>query len=344
MQNPLDFSPGRFNPLLLRDRDLKRRFADTFQSYSFCFDNVFGQKSNTQEIYAKVGRRITKAAMQGYNGTILVYGQTTSGKTYTMLGSPDKPGMLPCALRDIFKGIQSDTENEYRVSVSYLEIYNEIINDLLVPASTNLRIKEDLAEGVIVSGLKRQVVQNFDQAIILLNYGEDHRCYRETNVHEHSSRSHTIFKLYIESLRKGEKSGLAKQSCLNLVDLAGSERLNEFDVKGESAGEAGFINKSLFVLANVINRLAEGKCGYIPYRDSKLTRILSMALGGNSLTAIICTISPAVINFHQTLSTLRFANRAKMVETTPKLNEVSPLSYIISLWMKDPQSHSLRES
>ena len=156
----------------------------------------------------------------------------------------------------------------------------------------------------------------------MLNYGEDHRCYRETSVHEHSSRSHTIFKIYIEGRIKGDINGPIRQSCLNLVDLAGSERLNEFDLKVETTGEAGFINKSLFVLANVINRLAEGKAGYIPYRDSKLTRIFSMALGGNSLTAIICTVSPAIMNFHQTLSTLRFATRAEIVENAPRINEV----------------------
>ncbi len=173
----------------------------------------------------------------------------------------------------------------------------------------------------MVAGLKKQPIQDFEQGIILLNYGEDHRCYRETTVHEHSSRSHTIFKVYVESRSRGDTIGPIRSSCLNLVDLAGSERLNEFELKAETTGEAGFINKSLFVLANVVSRLAEGKAGYIPYRDSKLTRILSMALGGNSLTTIICTVSPAIMNFHQTLSTLRFATRAKVVENVPRLNE-----------------------
>lgn len=130
-----------------------------------------------------------------------------------------------------------------------------------------------------------------------MNYGEEHRVYKETSIHEHSSRSHTIFRLYIESCPKN-KSGPKKYSMLNLVDLAGSERLNEFDCKSDTLGETGYINKSLFVLSNVINKLAEGKAGHIPYRDSKLTRILQMALGGNSLTAIICTISPASINYY----------------------------------------------
>ena len=153
-----------------------------------------------------------------------------------------------------------------------------------------------------------------------MNYGEEHRVYKETSIHEHSSRSHTIYRLYIESCPKNH--GPKRYSMLNLVDLAGSERLNEFDGKTDTLGETGYINKSLFVLSNVINKLAEGKPGHIPYRDSKLTRILQMALGGNSLTAIICTISPAAINYYQSLSTLRFALRAKSVKNKPTVNEI----------------------
>ena len=157
-----------------------------------------------------------------------------------------------------------------------------------------------------------------------MNYGEEHRTYRETSIHEHSSRSHTLFQVYIESFSRASKGkGRLRYACLNLVDLAGSERLNEFDSKNLSQlGEAGYINKSLFVLAHVVNKLAEGKTKHIPYRDSKLTRILSVALGGNSLASIICTISPAAMNYQQTLSTLRFASRAKTVHNTPHINEI----------------------
>ena len=173
-----------------------------------------------------------------------------------------------------------------------------------------------------VAILNKQQVYSFDQAIILLNFGEEHRVYKETSIHEHSSRSHTIYRLYMESWPKVHPLH-KKYSMLNLVDLAGSERLNEFDCKTDHLGETGYINKSLFVLSNVINKLAEGKSAHIPYRDSKLTRILQMALGGNSLTAIICTISPASINYYQTLSTLRFATRAKIVKNKPTINEIT---------------------
>ena len=156
-----------------------------------------------------------------------------------------------------------------------------------------------------------------------MNYGEEHRSYRETDVHEHSSRSHTLFQVYIETNRKEAETGRVRYSVLNLVDLAGSERLNEFEVRESGQmDETGHINKSLFILSNVVNKLAEGRGGHIPYRDSKLTRILSNALGGNSCSTIICTVSPAAMNYHLTLSTLRFACRAKTVQNKPQVNEL----------------------
>jgi centromeric protein E len=233
-----------------------------------CVDNVFNEDDNTQHIYQKTIRPITKSVLDGYNGTIFMYGQTTSGKTYTMLGCPEAPGVLPCALRDIFHFINAsnaqNSENSFRIWISYLEIYNEVINDLLVSGNANLKIKEDATDGVAVQGLKKQEVWSFDQAIILMNYGEQHRSYKETTLHEHSSRSHTIFKIYIQNqgptAQQSKETGMCvRYSCLNLVDLAGSERLNEFDLKVDTLGETAHINKSLFVLANVINKLAEGK-------------------------------------------------------------------------------------
>lgn len=327
----MQYSPPNFVELSsvslnsLKDRDIRRRYADTLSPQNFTFDHVYGPEVTTQEIHNEICRPIVQSVLDGYNGAVFMYGQTTSGKTYTMLGTPDLPGVLPCSVRDVFTAITTDTQFEYNVWASYLEIYNEQINDLLAPGSTNLKIKEDPKQGVRIQGLKQQQVWTFDQVIILMNYGEEHRCYRETSIHEHSSRSHTIFKLFLESTRRvrPQGEGRLRYATLNLIDLAGSERLNEFEVRQpEQLGETGHINKSLFILANVVNKLAEGKRQYIPYRDSKLTRILSDALGGNSLASIICTVSPAGMNFHQTLSTLRFALRAKTVHNEPELNEI----------------------
>ena len=309
-----------------------RKPVDPSQNFSFHFDNVFDESSSTPEIYHVIARPITKAVLKGYNGSVFMYGQTTSGKTYTMLGTPKSPGILPCTLRDVFNEIHKDTQKQYRIWISYLEIYNEIINDLLVPGSTNLKMKDDPEFGVKVVGLKSQQVWTFDQALILMNFGEEHRVYKETSIHEHSSRSHTIFRINIESVSNDKTS--KKHSMLNLIDLAGSERLTEFEHKRDTLGETGHINKSLFILSNVINKLAEGKHSHIPYRDSKLTRILSMALGGNSLTAIICTISPASVNHYQTLSTLRFATRAKTVQTKPIVNEYDEHNQTVEVYKR----------
>ncbi|OMJ70771.1 hypothetical protein SteCoe_31192 [Stentor coeruleus] len=311
---PMDLSNASFTSL--KERDIRRRYADTLGPNSFTFDHIYSITDMSENIYNDICKPIIEYIMQGFNGAVFMYGQTTSGKTYTMLGRPDLPGILPLSIKDIFT-IATNSQNNYTIWVSYLEIYNEQINDLLVPTSQNLKVKEN-RENVYIQDLSKYEVKTFDQVILIMNYGEEHRMYRETSIHEHSSRSHTIFRVYVEY-----KEGTSyKYGCLNLVDLAGSERLNEFEVKGqEQLGETGHINKSLFILSNVINKLAEGRQQHIPYRDSKLTRILSQALGGNSLSAIICTISPAAMNLNQTLSTLRFATRAKTVQNDVHVNE-----------------------
>lgn len=178
-----------------RDSFRNRKPLDPSQNFCFNFDNVFDQSSSTPEIYHVIARPITRAALSGYNGSVFMYGQTTSGKTYTMLGTPKSPGILPCTLRDIFNEINKDMERSYKIKISYLEIYNESINDLLVPGSVGLKIKEDKELGVKVVGLKSQQVWTFEQALILMNFGEEHRIYKETSIHEHSSRSHTIFRI-----------------------------------------------------------------------------------------------------------------------------------------------------
>jgi Kinesin motor domain/Regulator of chromosome condensation (RCC1) repeat len=313
--NPMDLSSASF--VSLKERDIRRRYADSLGQNSFTFDHIYSINDTSEKIYNDICKPIVEYIMEGFNGAVFMYGQTTSGKTYTMLGRPDLPGILPLSIQDIFNLSLSSTTT-YTIWVSYLEIYNEQINDLLVPSSVNLKVKEN-KENVYIQDLSKYEVKSFEQVIMIMNYGEEHRMYRETSIHEHSSRSHTIFRVYIES--KDQSS--CKYGCLNLVDLAGSERLNEFEVKAhEQLGETGHINKSLFILANVINKLAEGRVQHIPYRDSKLTRVLSQAIGGNSLSAIICTISPAAMNLNQTLSTLRFALRAKAVQNDIHVNEV----------------------
>eukprot|EP00742_Colponemidia_sp_Colp-10_P009911 GILJ01010847.1.p1 GENE.GILJ01010847.1~~GILJ01010847.1.p1 ORF type:complete len:1320 (+),score=209.23 GILJ01010847.1:152-4111(+) len=299
--------------------------------YSYTFDHIFGRQQTTSDVYNHIGSDLTRSVLDGYNGTVFAYGQTTSGKTYTMIGVPQAAGFVPLAVQDVFQQIAQSEDRQFSVWVSYMEIYNEVINDLLVPGSINLKIREDAQDGVSVSGLKMQRVLSVEDVMSLLELGERHRHYRATHIHEHSSRSHTIFRLFIESKTRNDLEldpntnlplrSAIKFSTLNLVDLAGSERISESGAS--SLGETGHINKSLFVLANVINKLAEGRRGHVPYRDSKLTRILQSALGGNSLTVIICTVSPALANVNLTHSTLRFASRAKTIKNKPQVNELT---------------------
>jgi centromeric protein E len=277
-----------------------------------------------------------------------MYGQTTSGKTFTMLGSPNSPGILPCTLNDIFilinKNLNYNENIDYNIYCSYIEIYNEKINDLLNNNSTNLKLIEDKNYGTIVSGSKRVKIKNFQEGIAIKDYGEENRKYRETLINEYSSRSHCIFQIYLEQFHLDENENITKSyySCLNLIDLAGSERLSDNKKNVKYIGETNYINKSLFMLTNVINKLAENssslnKHTYIPYRDSILTRPLSQSLGGNSLTTIICTISPAQMNYYQTLSTLRFASRAKSIKLQIKTNEYLDKNNKIDYYQKEIQ-------
>jgi centromeric protein E len=300
---------------------------------------VFSPAASNEEVYEAVGSAVVKQTMQGYNGTIFVYGQTTSGKTHTMLGTERSPGIIPQAIREVFQ-LEAQSNKELRYWVSYMEIYNETINDLLQTGNNNLKIREDPTEGYFVVGLRQVKVSCAADIAALLAQGEGQRSYRATEIHDHSSRSHTVFRLMIESrevqgVKKGADQllhlkGSLTLSSLYLVDLAGSERSNEVGSVG--AQETSHINKSLFVLANVINKLATSPGAFIPYRDSKLTRVLASALGGNSVTSVVCTLAPEPKYLQLSLSTLRFAARAKKVQNKPVLNEVVDDSQLLATY------------
>jgi hypothetical protein len=186
--------------------------------------------------------------------------------------------------------------------------------DLLNPTTTGHKLQDDPTWGIDIKGISKVQVYSFNEAVEVLERGESNRSYRKKDNHERSSRSHTVFRLYLQSnnMELSKAKLVRRFSLLNLVDLAGSERLN--DSKYDNAAETGSINKSLFLLSNVISRLAEGDSQHIPYRDSKLTRLLENSLGGNSCTLVVCCVSPALVNFQETVSTLRFGLRAKKVE------------------------------
>ncbi|XP_059960378.1 centromere-associated protein E isoform X2 [Mesoplodon densirostris] len=308
-------------------------------SKSFNFDRVFHSNETTKHVYEEIAVPIIDSAIQGYNGTIFAYGQTASGKTYTMLGSQDYLGVIPRAIHDIFQKIKKFPDREFLLRVSYMEIYNETITDLLCHTEKMkpLIIREDFNRNVYVADLTEEVVYTSEMALKWITKGEKNRHYGITKMNQRSSRSHTIFRMILESREKGEPSnfeGSVKVSHLNLVDLAGSERAAQTGAEGLRLKEGCNINRSLFILGQVIKKLSDGQVGgFINYRDSKLTRILQNSLGGNAKTRIICTITP--VSFDETLTTLQFASTAKYMKNTPYVNEVSSDEALLKRYRKE---------
>ncbi|KAL1772141.1 centromere-associated protein E [Sigmodon hispidus] len=294
---------------------------------SFNFDRVFHSNETTKNVYEEIAVPIINSAIQGYNGTIFAYGQTASGKTHTMMGSEDCLGVIPRAIHDIFQRIKKFPGREFLLRVSYMEIYNETITDLLCNTQKMkpLVIREDINRNVYVADLTEEVVNTAEMALKWIATGEKNRHYGITKMNQRSSRSHTIFRMILESRENGESSncdGSIKVSHLNLVDLAGSERASQTGAEGVRLKEGCNINRSLFILGQVIKKLSDEQVGgFINYRDSKLTRILQNSLGGNAKTRIICTVTP--VSLDETLTTLQFASTAKYMKNTPYVNEVS---------------------
>lgn len=302
---------------------------------SFSFDHVFQQGVANEEIFTELAKPVVTSAADGINGVIFAYGQTAAGKTYTMLGTESDPGITRRSIAEAFRIISACPNRQFLLRASYIEIYNEVIRDLLAPDNDNLRIHEDVISKRVYVDSMEEVVTSVGQVMDIIAGGEKVRAVGETNMNDRSSRSHTIFSLKIESREmsvaeaEGEDSatdeGVAvRASTLSLVDLAGSERASFTKAQGMRLVEGGHINKSLLTLGTVINKLSSGEArsyAHIPFRDSKLTRLLQPALGGNARTAIVCAVTPAILHMEETLSTLKFASRAKKVTNQAKTNE-----------------------
>ncbi|KAG4931252.1 hypothetical protein JHK86_048213 [Glycine max] len=307
----------------------------------FEFDQIFSENCATAQVFEARTKDIVEAAVRGFNGTVFAYGQTNSGKTYTMRGTKAEPGVIPLAVHDFASlvwrhaamdpGLSEDVDREFLLRMSYMEIYNEEINDLLAPEHRKLQIHENLERGIYVAGLREEIVASPEQILDLMEFGESHRHIGETNMNVYSSRSHTIFRMIIESRDRSEDGGsgsscdAVRVSVLNLVDLAGSERAAKTGAEGVRLKEGSHINKSLMTLGTVIKKLSEGaesQGSHVPYRDSKLTRILQPSLGGNARTAIICNITLAQIHTDETKSSLQFASRALRVTNCAQVNEI----------------------
>ena len=290
--------------------------------YRYNFDRIFPPSSTQEDIYSFGVKEIIDSVLNGYNGTVLAYGQTSSGKTYTMQGEMELPstqGIIPRMISHVFKYIYNTEGTDFILKVSMIEIYQEKIRDLLDITRVNLNIREDNIKGIYVDGCSERYVGGPNDVLALLELGSSNRAQAATNMNEHSSRSHSIFILTINQTNK--KEGGSKIGKLYLVDLAGSEKISKTGATGHTLEEAKIINKSLTTLGRVINNLTDGKSTHVPYRESKLTRVLQESLGGNSKTCLIITCSPSIYNESETLSTLRFGERAKKIKNKPKINK-----------------------
>ncbi|KAJ6368714.1 hypothetical protein OIU78_001152 [Salix suchowensis] len=303
---------------------------------AYAFDKVFGPHTASHEVYEIAAKPVVKAAMEGVNGTVFAYGVTSSGKTHTMHGDQNSPGIIPLAIKDVFSSIQDSPGREFLLRVSYLEIYNEVINDLLDPTGQNLRVRED-AQGTYVEGIKEEVVLSPGHALSFIAAGEEHRHVGSNNFNLFSSRSHTIFSLMIESSAHGDEYDGVIFSQLNLIDLAGSES-SKTETTGIRRKEGSYINKSLLTLGTVIGKLSEGRASHVPYRDSKLTRLLQSSLSGHGHVSLICTVTPASSNMEETHNTLKFASRAKRVEIYASRNKIIDEKSLIKKYQKEISS------
>ncbi|XP_066302005.1 kinesin heavy chain-like isoform X3 [Branchiostoma lanceolatum] len=292
------------------------------QGKVFTFDRVFKPTTTQEQVYNLAAKAIVKDVLDGYNGTIFAYGQTSSGKTHTMEGvlhDPIQRGIIPRIVDDIFNHIYSMDENlEFHIKVTYVEVYMDKIRDLLDVQKTNLSVHEDKNRVPYVKGATERFVSSPEEVMDTIDEGKSNRHVAVTNMNEHSSRSHSIFLIHVKQENLETEKKL--HGKLYLVDLAGSEKVSKTGAEGTVLDEAKNINKSLSALGNVVSALAEGKKAYIPYRDSKMTRILQEALGGNSRTTIIICASPSSYNEFETKSTLMFGQRAKTIKNTVTVN------------------------
>ncbi|KAN0009274.1 hypothetical protein ACTFIU_006553 [Dictyostelium citrinum] len=325
-QNKLELAQGGNSIVSISSENDSVTVNGSESNHSFSFDYIFPSNTTQRDVYDHAAKPVIEDIMAGYNGTLFVYGQTGSGKTFSMTGinepggDPELRGIVPRMIETVFEFISNADENiEFIVKASYIEIYMERIRDLLDTRKDNLKVREEKGKGVWVEGTSEVYIYREEDILEVINTGISNRAIAETRMNAESSRSHSIFILTIQ--QKNLKEGSIKTGKLYLVDLAGSEKISKTGAQGTTLDEAKMINKSLSSLGNVINALTDGKSTHIPYRDSKLTRVLQESLGGNSRTTLIINCSPSSYNEAETISTLRFGSRAKNIKNKAKINQ-----------------------
>ena len=328
---PTEYIPDDMSGIFLAGEQIK---ILKVKEISYEYDFVFGENSTQEEIYENTTANLIKQVVEGYSATIMAYGATGSGKTYTMVGKGDKIGLMIRSIRDLFNFVNSQQNKVYNIKISYIEVYNEILKDLLSEKKVPPEIRTDPSKGVIIQGAECIKVNNEKEAFRLINSGNKRRTEKQTDRNQFSSRSHAILQIYLEI--QDQKSGDNNIKFNNdvsfgklyLVDLAGSEKTSgSANIKSNT--ETGSINKSLLALSKCINLIVSQNKKFIPFRESKLTRILQEPLSGNGRIVLIATLSPAVLNFDETMFTLQFANRAKCMKIHMKKNVVEGDNEII---------------
>lgn len=305
-----------------RSKVQRRYLSNKNKDLQFIFDRVFDANSSQWDIFEET-KSILESVFNGYNCTVFAYGATGSGKTHTMLGSSEKPGVMYLTMKEMYDRMERlKNEKSCDVAVSYLEVYNEEVRDLLAN-SRSLAVREDAQNGVVIQGLTLHKPSSSKQLLQMLDYGNKNRTQHPTDANSNSSRSHAVFQIY---LRQQDRTANINQNIkiakMCLVDLAGSERISSMNMKAARFREGANINRSLLALGNVINALTDSKkkIQHIPYRNSKLTRLLKDSLGGNCQTIMIAAISPSSVSFEDTYNTLKYANRAKDIKSSIKSN------------------------
>ncbi|XP_035870423.1 kinesin-like protein KIF19 [Phyllostomus discolor] len=292
---------------------------------TFTFDTVFDQHASQGDVYRATAQHLVAGVLSGYNATVFAYGPSGAGKTHTMLGVDAEPGIYLRTLTDLFQAIEGTREDaDYSVSMSYLEVYNEVLRDLLNPSSGFLDLREDARGAVQIAGLTEVSTSNAQEIMQLLTRGNRQRTQEPTATNRTSSRSHAVLQVTVRQQSRGpDAAGEACVGRLFMVDLAGSERAAQTQNRGKRLQEGAHINRSLLALSNCIAALSErggGRAHFVNFRDSKLTRLLKDALGGNSRTVMVAHISPASTHFEESRSTLLYAHRARNIKTRVKRN------------------------
>lgn len=313
------FDPPEDNPVHRFSRNMMP-MGKRVKDQTFCFDRVFDENTTQGDVYEATTKNLLDSVLDGYNATVFAYGATGCGKTHTITGTVQQPGVIFLTMQELFERISERTEEKVtEVSLSYLEIYNETIRDLLVPGGSKagLMLREDANQAVSVAGLSSHHPQNVEEVMDMIMRGNEYRTMSPTEANATSSRSHAVLQINVSQKdRNADVNEPHTMATLSIIDLAGSERASATKNRGERLIEGANINKSLLALGSCINALCDTRKGnHVPYRNSKLTRLLKFSLGGNCKTVMIVCVSPSSQHFDETQNTLRYANRAKNIQT-----------------------------